>query len=311
MGIYQKEFEKFGFVPLNHAEPNYFDVGMTNIFDDKGNRIPGHMAVKRMDTYDTLAVHSDAYRPVLDKDVFEAFEVGLANNFDTTGMGVMYDRTHNGARMFVQYVLPKYTIDINGAQVSLRFLMWNSHDGSRATSGRAGHFNWVCANEAVTGKTVDAFEIKHIGKRGVGTEGALEASRAKVLPKIAGLIASAKEASEELRRMQSWAHIKLADSMVDAALKAFPGATDTLHNMLLADYTRAKSQTGPNGGDTAWSLYNVLTAWATHTKGKSDKNSTNAKVERQERVAKFMATREWKDLTDTRVHGMPLLSSVG
>jgi hypothetical protein len=281
---YSDKAKEFGFVPMNHAEPNYFDVGKVDVFDDKQNRIEGYAAIKRLDTYDTLAIHSDRYTPILDRDVFSAFENGLDRaGFNLKNMGVSYDRSHNGARMFVQYVLPEHSREVNGAPVSLRFLMWNSHDGSRAASGRCGFYSWVCANQSVRGKDLGAFDVRHAGDAAI------------VTARIDRLIDGAKEAETELALMQAWAKREILDATALNIFGLIPAASDQLIGQLMVDWTRAKDGKSADKGPTLYGLYNVLTAWATHTKGKT-KNEANACVERQERIGKVFQMKEWKEL---------------
>jgi hypothetical protein len=282
---YADKAKEFGFVPMNHLKPAYFEVGKVDVFDESGVRIPGYAAVKRLDTNDTLAIHSEGYQPVMDRDVFGAFEDALVRGgFDLTDMAVHVDRSHNGARMFYQCVIPSVSEVINGATVSLRFLMWNSHDGSRRASGRGGFYNWVCANQAVVGKDIDAFDITHKGD-----------AAGRVLARIDTLVDTAAKASEDLRRMKDWAGRQIADGTVLGLARALPGSNKTLVGELLESWTEAKTGVGPNSGDTLWSFYNVLTKWSTHVLART-KNEANARLERQERVAKLMATKDWLEL---------------
>lgn len=282
---YADKAKAFGFVPMNHHQPNYFEVGKVDVFDEHGTKIPGYAAVKRMDTGDTLAVHSDAYQPVMDRDVFSAFENAMDRaGFDLTDMAVHVDRSHNGARMFVQYTLPSVTETINGGAVSLRFLMWNSHDGSRRASGRAGFYNWVCANQAVVGKDIDAFDVIHKGD-----------AAGRVLANIDALVDTAGRAGAELKRMKLWADRKVTDGSALEVFRALPGSNKGLVGNMLEAWTEAKQSVGPNSGDSLWALYNVLTAWATHT-GTRTKNEANARVERQERVGKLLQAPAWMEL---------------
>lgn len=273
-----------GFVPMNHSEIKYFEVATAAVYDCHGTEIPGYLRVERKDTGDTLAVHSDSYKPIQDAQIFEAFEWGLDRaGFDLKGLAVHADRSHNGARMFVQYLLPEVTEKINGTQVSLRFLMWNSHDGSLKATGRAGFYNWVCANTAVRGEDLGAFAIKHSG------------NAADITVKIDNLAMQAEKAIAEMKRMKDWATRPILDVTAKKVFEAIPGSSKQLVGNMLSDWTDVKDQTGPNSGQTLWSLYNVLTAWASHTEGRS-KNAINARVEREQRVAKLMALPEWSQL---------------
>jgi hypothetical protein len=283
---YAQQAADYGFVPIDHETPKYFGVEAVEIYDPKGTAIAGHKAIKRMDTYDTLAVHSDSYHPILDADIFGAFEAALnRSGLNIKDMLVTRDRSHNGARMFVQYLLPNETREIAGAPVSLRFLMWNTHDGSRSASGRAGYFNWVCANQSVRGEELDAFSVRHSGND----------PNSAVTVKIENLVLGAKAAIVGLERMSKWAQFQIIDATAVNIFEQIPAANPTLVGALSTEWLKAKTSAGPNGGETLWALYNVLTDWATHKVGKGA-NVSNALVERQERIAKMMRGKVWQEL---------------
>lgn len=280
--LYEDKAKTFGFVPMNHDKPNWFTVQTEPVYTDKGIQIPGYNRLYRTDTNDSLCIHSDSYRPVNDEDVFSAFEQSLYNagNIDTTGMYVQRDRSHDGARMFSQYVLPAHTTMVGTAEISLQILMWNTHDGSRAASGKAGFFNWVCANTAVSGQTLNVFNVRHIGD-----------VQAKVEVKLANLVKGIDHALFELEQIKQYRTITLNNYGATEIIKALPQVTERLENDLFANWARAKEDIGPNGGENLWCLHNVLTDWASHGTVKS--NRANTVIERHERVAKLVNSKAW------------------
>lgn len=280
------QMQEYGFTPMDHDRPAYFEVRETPVFNEAGKRIAGHKLIERVDTGDSLAIHSESYRVIPDARVFGAFEVALnASKLDLTGLAVQRDRSHDGARMFSQYVLPAVTREINGAAVSLRFLFWNSYDGSRSASGRAGFFNWVCANQAVTGDTLNVVKFRHAGKGEIDIENDIEQ-----------LVAGAGKALVEFERMAKWPRVPVLDATAIEVFEKIPASSERLVADLNMAWTKAKDASGPNGGASLWGLYNVLTGWATHSNAKA--NLANVRVERQERIAKVMLAKPFAQLAE-------------
>lgn len=278
--------QEFGFTPMNHDRPAYFEVSEKPLFNQEGKRIAGYKLLERADTGDTLAVHTEAYRVIPDARVFGAFESALnRSGLDITDLAVTRDRSHCGARMFCQYVLPAVSREINGAQVSLRFLFWNSYDGSRSASGRAGFFNWVCANQSVMGKTLNVVKYRHAGKNEIDIEGDIEQ-----------LVRGAGEAIKEFDRMAKWPKIPVLDATAIEVFEALPGATPRLVADLNMEWSKVKAGSGPNDGSHLWALYGLLTKWATHAPAKS--NLANVRVERQERVQRAMLAKPFCELAE-------------
>jgi hypothetical protein len=275
----------FNFKYLKDTPADYFDVQTEDVFNKNGVKIPGYTAVIRDDTGDTLAVHTDSYRPISDRQIFESFETGL----DRVGISlddaqVHREASHQGARNFATYLIPSIKEIINGATVSLRFMVWNSHDGSRRAAIRAGFYNFWCANGIVRGQDIDSFEIRHSGSADVDVE-----------LKMQNLVSGISSAQEELARMRKWAERPVLDVTAKSMFEALPASNKTLVGTLLSNWTDVKASTGPNAGSTVWALYNVLTDWATHTEGRT-KNAANARLERELRVAKLIQSREWETL---------------
>lgn len=268
--MYQDQMEKYGFVPMNHDTPHWFNVIEEPVVTLQGVEIPGYKRVLREDTGDTLAVHSDQYRIIQDKDVFEAFEAGVnASGLDITDLAVKRDRSANGTQTFSRYVLPAVTETVGQTKVSLSFLCWNSHDGTMAANGRIGFYTWVCANQSVQGKDLGAFSIRHKGEH------------QEVSVAVENLVAGAGEAIAQMRRFEQWRRTEVLDATARALLNEMPQKSKALVTQLFYDWSSAKEDTGPNGGANLWAFWSVLTFWATNGIG------LKQGMERQKRIAQL------------------------
>jgi len=87
------------------------------------------------------------------------------SGLDLTNKLVSYDWSNGGARAFRQVVLPAYNRTMRDDDtVALRFLEWDSVDGSSAYLLRAGFYQWVCANTCTTGDEVFKVYNRHRGR---------------------------------------------------------------------------------------------------------------------------------------------------
>lgn len=279
----------YGFIPADHAQPRFFPVSVSRIYDENGHELPGYQRVRRDDTGETLAIHTDSYRLVSNEEAFTAFEEAIwDSSLDKTGMQIATDYANGGARVFRQYLLPAHQVEVKpGAVVALRLLMFNSYDGSTAFKGMSGAFNFVCANTVVRGKTFGSFSFKHTA----GVRAALDMPAA-----FAGLTRAAEEFEVMAHQFRKWSAIALSPTAdrarIEAVLRAIPQSSEELVDHLLAQWLRVLDDPSPNGGATAWSLFNVLTAWATHTEGRV----RSARFDREARVAKVLESKAWGEL---------------
>jgi len=270
-----------GFVAMNHAEPAFFPVTMQEMQTDDGFRVPGYRAVRRDDTMDILAVHSDGYNLTPYEDKVEIFRDAIQeSNLDTTGMIEMLDMSHNGGRLFGGYTLPAHRVEIKeGDEVALKIAYWDSYDGSRALTIRAGAYRFACANYALSGKDVVNIKRKHTKNNDLGG----------IMEMVMGTLNSYMDDTENYRR---WTGIPVNSLKAQATFDGIQGATEALKDNLLKRWVEATQYTGEG---TLWDLYNVFTAWATHTEGKGG-NPLNSQAQRMERVVKLQNSRVWNEL---------------
>jgi hypothetical protein len=278
--MYIDKMRNFGFIPANHETPNFFPVSLVDIQTPDGVAVPGWKAVQRQDTLDVLAVHSDGYKLVSHEAVTAAFDEAVGT-LDTTDMQVCSDLTHNGGRLFRQYILPAYQIEAAPGDVaSLRIIAFNSYDGSAAINFRAGTYRFVCANTSIIGTDIAAVRKRHTANL--------------VVEDIAlGMTEACRVYTQQMQRMRDWSHIPVGAAQAMAVFKDLPGSNDTLVGSLVSAYLLEAD----TGHDDLWSLYNVLTAWASHSQPQN-RNAFASRIAREERVAKLIEGTVWRRLED-------------
>ena len=112
---------------------------------------------------------SPSYQFTPYKARWDSFDAALEqSNLKTENRLISFDFTKSGARAFRQTVLPDYTRNIRGTDgIALRFLQWDSVDGSSAALTRCGFYQFVCANTLVTGDDIFLDRQIHRGRRRV------------------------------------------------------------------------------------------------------------------------------------------------
>jgi hypothetical protein len=272
------------FTPMDHREVQPIAAKALKVFNERGDEIPGYHHVVRGDNNETIRVCGESYALVQNEFVVNMIETALRRSkLDLTDARVGFDYSHNGARMFAQWIFPAHTATVRpGVEASLRVVMLNSYDGSVPLSGRAGSYNWVCANQAVAGQDLASFKFRHTGE-------------IDLAPAIAKLTAAAEEHAEQVRRWELWPAIPVSDQMVRAVLTSLPEASTTQVDTLVHAWLKARDEDPLQGGPNLWCLYNVLTAWASKdTKGLPD--SAARSWERQKRVATVVEGKLWSEL---------------
>jgi hypothetical protein len=278
---------KHGFVPANHRDAQHDHVELRRIFDENGVEIDGYRSVWNDTKRKTLAVHSDGYKLIPNEVFTSAIEDALAaSGLDLTGMHVGIDTAYDGRRLFQQYLLPAHTVRIDGRQggidVALRIVAFNSYDGSTGLRVRAGGYTFVCANTSVSGQDAAMFSMRH-------TSGADVNEAAK------RLVDAAEAFVRESEGWKVWPEIPVTDQQALGIFKAM-GASESIVEHLSKRWMETRDLDPIQGGANAWALYSTLTAWATHEESRSKSNAAAARYDREGKVQKALATKEWQRL---------------
>jgi hypothetical protein len=282
---YADVMARHGFIPANHAEARFERVTARKLYDEAGEELPGWLRIYNEDRKKTLHVATDAYQLITNEEAFTAFEDAIGQSELRSGnMQIGTDYSHEGGRIFRQYLFPDHLVPVKpGVDVALRIVMFNSYDGTMGFRGQAGAFNFVCANTSILGHEVAGFKMRHAGKADV-SEGARR------------LVDAAEAFVRETDAWKVWPSIPVSDQQAVEVFKAMPGASDSTVEHLTLAWVTARDRDPHQGGANLWCLYNVLTAWATHTEtsGRGKANAAAARYGREGAVRKALDTKPWK-----------------
>ena len=272
------------FTPMDHRQVQPIGAKALRCFDEKGTEIPGYHHIVRGDTGDTIRVAPASYTLIQNEFAVDTIEHALKRSkLDLTDARFGVDYSHDGARMFAQWILPAHTALVRpGVEASLRVVLLNSYDSSTALHARVGTFNWVCANTSVSGKEFGSFRFTHSGD-------------IDILPAVGKLTTAAEEHVETVRRFARWPEVAVSDQQVRAIMTALPGASEAQQDALIHAWLKARDEDALQGGPNLWCLSQVLTAWATHGEG-TGANKAQRNWDRQKRVAQLMESQPWAQI---------------
>lgn len=261
------------------ADPADFPVAMEDVFDSAGNRISGFKRVARLDTLGTLAVHTDSYKLVTHREVIDHFDAAIeASPLDRTDIAIRSDISHDGARLFRKYVFPAHRINIGRDgrvdEVDLQIVLKNSYDGTMSATFQAGGFRLICSNGLVIGKEIARAKSRHTNGFDIETLSS-------------GLVSAVEAYTTEGERWRAWSLVPVTLKQAMLVFKSIPGSNEKMLGVLTETWADQSEH-------TLWTLYNVLTGWATHSEARA--NAAAARDARDERVGRVISAKVWKDL---------------
>lgn len=274
VAAYQDKLDAYGYVPIDHDKPNFFPVDLLPCFDGDRNELPGVKRLVRTDTNELLKIHSDSYGLISYEDSFAKFDEELQKSgLDTKGMMVATDMSHNGGRCFRQYVLPQHLVNTpDGEGLALRFLMFNSYDGSTKFRGRAGGYHFVCANTSCLGTDIINVGAKHTKNAGLQIENVIEQ-----------VVKSADDFMSWGPRFENWGEVKPEPDTAYYVLTELPFAEQHIDRMF------AMWMLDEEG--SLYGLYNAMTAWSTFSAG--GENRAASRADREARIATLIEGEVW------------------
>lgn len=273
------------FVPMNHREVQPLPALVRRVFDEDGTLIEGFHHIVSGVSGKTIRVAPETYTIVQNDVAVNTIETALRNSrLDLTDARFGVDYSHDGARMFAQWVLPAHTALVRpGVEATLRLVLLNSYDGTSAVHCRTGAYNWVCANTSVSGKEFASFKFNHSGE-------------IDLTPAVAKLTLAAEQHVEQVRRWEQWPSIEINDQTMRAVIATMPKATESQIDSLIHAYLRARDEDELQGGANLWCLFNVLTAWASRDNTGRDSNRAFRDWGRQKDVAAVVEGKLWQEI---------------
>ena len=258
-------------------------------------RVSGKKVLLNSNTGEQLSVVGDNYHnPLSHAEQFRTVERNIVNSkLDLSEMTRTIDVSHNGARAYARWTFPAHQIDVGGTGlVNLEVLSRNSFDNTWPTVMEGGAYRLVCTNLMVLGTVIAYSKQRHT--KNINYEG----GAIQVMNCLTAFMA-------ESEKWNHWYNTKITDAQ---AFRIFAKVCDNKHALASSEAIEdgsanlydvldkaTKNKDGsdkkrggltnlwrlwrfhykPGIGDNLWSLYNVLTDWATHHQGTTSTSSNN------------------------------------
>jgi len=207
-----------------------------------------------------LGLVGKGFAAVENSEFFGAVEDAIRDRMDISDVTIRDDIAYGGARCRRTYTFRNYATEpAVGDIVAFKLWAWNAFDGSLAFRVGAGGERLVCLNGMTTSNDVDMTVRKHTS--GVEVSG--------LTSRIPQYIDNFEKQAEHWMK---WTGRKL--SMQDAShlIEAFPGVSKRLEASVSKEYIVQAKDTG----FTLWTLYNVMTFFASHNSEQFGvRNTTN------------------------------------
>ena len=249
----------------------------------------------RTDTHQVLNVVGSRYKMAQYADAWKAAERILINSgLDLTGLERRMAESHEGARAYVVYTLPSYTIDLGaGDESALQVSAYSSFDGTWCFFLEVGAVRMICLNTQVAINGFSLYKSKHTPSLDIG----------HAVRKIGTVLETYEREAE---RWVRWREQEVTDK---SAFLTFAKAANCRYvpaygevysiNELLGEpevyrnralmymWQQYTTDERKHLGQNEWAVYNTLTHWATHApagKKTASANIESIKVRRSERV---------------------------
>ncbi len=230
-------------------------------------KAPAHKAIVRTDTYEVLGVHSAAYKLVTNEEVFGKLDDALlSSGLDLIGRTDDDILDFNGARTVRTITLPEHKVKVNGDDISLQVRTTNSYDGSLRFDMILGGIRWACTNGMVSGDLLSRTRHKHT--RGLDLDAI-----------IAQLKMAANSFQDNQYTWQRWAQKSVSSAQMLTLVEGMTTSRKAQDELMTLFYRYSHEM-----GYTAWTAYNAITDWSSHTKGQKATRQGTALLEREAKV---------------------------
>ena len=207
-----------------------------------------------------LGLVGKGFAAVENSEFFGAVEEAIRDRMDISGVTIRDNVAYDGARCRRTYTFRNYATEpAVGDIVAFKLWAWNAFDGSLAFRVGAGGERLVCLNGMTTSNDVDVTVRKHTS--GVTISG--------LTSRIPQYVANFEKQAESWGK---WTNKKISSQDVQHLIEAFPGISKRLGESIGLEYYKQVRETG----ETLWTLYNVMTFFASHNSDQfAVRNTTN------------------------------------
>ena len=249
----------------------------------------------RTDTNEVLNVVGQRYKIAQYRDAWKAAErILIQSGLDLTGLERRMAESHNGARAYVVFTLPAYTIHLgSGDESVLQIAVYTSFDGSWCFWLEVGAVRMLCLNTQVMIDGFSLYKSKHTPSLNID----------HAVRKIGTVLETYNKEAERWRR---WGENQVTDmsafltfaKAANCRYVSGGGAAYSINELmeepevyrnrsLMYMWSQYVTDERKHLGNTQWAVYNTLTHWATHApagKKNAAGNIEAIKVRRNERV---------------------------
>ena len=260
--------------------------------DGKEMHMPSkrYQAVARADTGDILTIHGGRYALNTHADLVAKTDAVLQESgLDLDHIRVKDRVFENGCKLLREITFPNLVVSPQvGDTVEFRISMRNSYDGSWQFGLDAGARRLICLN----GMTIAGLGSVRSRKRHTTTFN---------LDGEARMLGNALEAFRDSEGVwRTWAERTVTEERVKHLWESTLARTPTPSNpvatsgKLMDQLITNWNKQSRTMGSTAWTAYNVATAWATHgdTKGRAH----DVQMRRDEQVSDMVKSDAWAEL---------------
>ena len=284
----------FDLIPANGGYWNplpqswHWDPKLVPLFDEGGRQVPKNVArgVARSDTDEIIGVVGNKYTPIPHQPLIETVDRALLGAgiapLDVRKDAGMYE---NGAKMLVVYRLPQEIEAKPGDKNRLQLVLRTSHDMRWSCGIEAGYFRIACANKLVIPRETARIRARHTGGFDLASLTARIAGAIEMMAtdrEFFMLLARTRVTREQARWFFS--------ETIARRPHAFKGS------LVYEDKVEAMLRAFDQEDQTAWGVYNTLTAWSTHVDETSRGQWHNVTTQREAQVLGAMRSPAFKQL---------------
>ncbi len=285
--------------PFTMDSKLYFPVSKRDLYykdeNDKFVSSPTHKVLVRDDNGTQLDVCGKDYTILPNEELFPAIEFALSENVEGSildGIKIKESLSYAGRFCMKEYIFPNLAgnVDKTDKPIVFRTIVINGYGGS-AVKVITGAIDFYCTNGIVRGSFEREFK-RHTSAKNLDVK-TFTTAVAKSVQEYGGLI----------RKFKEWQDIPVNEETAKEFIDRL-NLSEKLSESLLERYTLVD---GPDRGDNLWGLYSTLTYYASHVgaeegfgvRNTGADNSEAIRIDREQRVAKWMTSQAAKDIFGT------------
>jgi len=254
-----------------------WQVEMHPLYDQDGNEVQGWKQLKRSDTQELLHVARASWTPLQNQDAFRWFDPFIQDQ-DMYLSAAVSLKAGRRIAITAEFAAPVVADVVPNDTVSLKLVLFNSHDGSLAVGIKFTPIRVVCANTLAM--VVQGTKQKFQGDIHVAPRSASVKHTKNVLANLSMIreqidLATRTFKTEVVPQYQAMSATQLSTQLWKQYLaylfeKDVVGLDESLraYDALTAKLEAGLGQDIPGVRGTMWAAYNAVTEWVSHKPNK-------------------------------------------